>query len=126
MPQALFVGGCSALAIAARVAAAVSRGGAAAIGTSGARSASDVEFCFGGAPHASPSLTATLQPSARRAARDHSVMRASVRRARQRESVGRHRLEHSRSVSNRNFWPPQLFAAIKVVARATLASQVSF
>ena len=49
MPQALFVGGCSALAIAARVAAAVSRGGAAAIGTSGARSASDVEFCFGGA-----------------------------------------------------------------------------
>ena len=53
VPQALFVGGCSALAIAARVAAAVSRGGAAAIGTSGARSASDVEFCFGGALWAS-------------------------------------------------------------------------
>ena len=46
VPQALFVGGCSALAIAARVAAAVSRGGGAAVDTSGARSASDVEFCF--------------------------------------------------------------------------------
>ena len=82
VPQALFVGGCSALATAARVAAAVSRGGAAAIGTSGARSASDVEFCFGGALRANSASQRRSGHSAGVRQRYQFLKRVSVPRAR--------------------------------------------
>ena len=85
VPQALFVGGCSALATAARVAAAVSRGGGAAVGTIGARSASDVEFCSGGALRAVSASHSFSSQRATCAAR--SVSDARLRSARAGERV---------------------------------------
>ena len=126
VPQALFVGGCSALATAARVAAAVSRGGAAAIGTSGARSASDVEFCFGGALRADS--THSDGPASQRAACERlSVPEARLRTARAAERPSKQvPLEISCRVSHSDFWPRAVLAAVKVVDRTSRAAQLDF